>query len=215
MATVKHCLKRFLGNDLEFALTILTAFENSTLLEARKARDLQLYWLMLLGTHAIMQTVGECIFGKTGKQATRFYLANFVDGAVKDKKFSLIAEELHDLRNVIAHRWSAASTHSFTLCPATTEGWERRGPALVINPNIYFEQFNTGFAKLRRKWRGFLTPEGLIVRKYQFICAWLGLPKDDPIRKETRALSRSSAGVAISAKAKQVKHMFCKRFDIG
>ena len=97
---------------------------------------------MFLGTHAIIQPVSEKIFDKSGLTGTQFFLEHFVDDSGSpDRKFSKIANEIHAMRNVHAHQWSAGQLHNLVFNYKMTKGWEVEGQALHIKPEIYVNQF--------------------------------------------------------------------------
>ena len=82
-----------------------------------------------------------------GPAGTKFYLENFVDGDTEDRKFSLISDDIHEMRNVMAHQWWSSSTHDVALNHEMPEGWKLAGDILHINPIIYAEQFARAFEK--------------------------------------------------------------------
>src|SRR3989338_7020583 len=61
--------------------------------------------LLFLGIHAAALTIAELIFGESDPEAGyKFFLERFIDGPTTDTKFSDIASELHNWRNVLAHQ---------------------------------------------------------------------------------------------------------------
>jgi hypothetical protein len=58
-----------------------------------------------------MQMVSENMFDLTGLDGTKFFLSHYVDGADNDKKLSLVAGEIHSLRNVLAHQGYSSLQH--------------------------------------------------------------------------------------------------------
>jgi len=73
------------------------------------------------------------------------YLERFVDGEEENKKFSLIAKEINDWRNVIVHQWLSSIGHRIGFDTDMKEGWKRENGALHINPRVYFECFMSKF----------------------------------------------------------------------
>lgn len=189
METFEDRLRRFLfGSPNEVFLTILNSISNFTLPELCAATDAGLYNLSLLGAHSVMQIIGEQIYGKTGIEATTFYLKNFVDGDTDDTKFSTIAEELHTFRNVHAHRWSSRFNHAVGFDTGEEKGWWHDDDGLHINPIIFMKCFSAGFrGQNRMMWRQFDELTALR-RKYRYLRQWLEVEKDTPVWKEIRAL---------------------------
>jgi hypothetical protein len=58
-----------------------------------------------------MQMVSENMFDLTGLDGTKSFLSHYVDGADNDRKFSLVADEIHSLRNVLAHQGYSSLQH--------------------------------------------------------------------------------------------------------
>jgi hypothetical protein len=124
------------------------------------------------------------MFGLTGKEGTKFYLENFVDGNTTDKKFSLITDEIHDARNVMAHQgYSSLQQRVEYFNSDMTEGWKQEAGTIYINPSIYAGQFEYAFTRGThvQKYRR-------TIRKYKYIKQWLRLDKSDSIAKEIRKL---------------------------
>src|SRR4030095_9745134 len=117
MEAVENRLRGFLrhGPEVLFGsiLNSIHSFFNEQLAKAGEHRHED---LVFLGTHAVMQTVAEKMFGKTGADGTEFYLKNFVDHlSLVDRQFSLVASEVHEIRNVKAHMWMSSRLHEFIV----------------------------------------------------------------------------------------------------
>jgi hypothetical protein len=135
--------------------------------------------LLFLGIHAVALTIGEVFFDNRGhdkdKRNYREYLERFVDGPAADLKFSHVADELHDWRNIVAHQWIGSLGHTIEYDYDSPLGWERSGTVLVINPSLYCGQNLQAFAAGGPIWqydRIFTEPQlaaiqARIVAKYQ------------------------------------------------
>jgi len=171
---------------------------------------------MFLGTHAVIQTVAEKLFGLRGKDGTTFYLKNFLDGDKPDQKFSTIAEEIHDMRNVKAHQWSSAASHDLAFDYTMPEGWKRNGTTLHINPRVFRELFLAGFGLGGKIWtyRDLLAPETALVQKYRFLRDWLDLAKSDPIAVEIRKLEDATTAADRSAAEASIKTLVVNTYGL-
>src|SRR5262249_23818597 len=157
---------------------------NFLLPELRAAREAKADHLLFLGTHAVIQTVGQSIFGLEGLAATSFYLKHFVDGDAPDTTFSLIAEDLHDMRNVIAHQWFSRPLHDVAITYAIPEGWKAVGDTIHINPDIYAGRFLSGFEAGGSIWDYdvLVTDEVLCVRRLEYAARLMKLGRKHPLR---------------------------------
>lgn len=193
MEKFKERLNRFLnGSTYEVFFTILNSISNFTLLELREATKVGLYHLALLGTHSVMQTIGEQIYGKKGLDATTFYLINFVDGNTGDTQFSRIAKELHVYRNINAHQWSSRFNHEVGLDTTEDRGWWRDDQGLHINPVVFMRCFTDGFEAHGPMLKTFLQRNELMAlhRKYRYLCNWLDVDKNSQVSKEIKTLEK-------------------------
>lgn len=101
--------------------------------------------LMLLGIHAVALTLSYGFFGKERKEGYKIFLESYMDGDRPDTKFSTIASELHDWRNVIAHRWLSEIGFEIGYNYEMNEGWLKDGNILYLNPAIYLKQYLRAF----------------------------------------------------------------------
>lgn len=162
------------GKPDESILTLLnsqgTYFVDAELKPALKRG---LWNLLILGIHAVAETWAELIYPKVNA-LTRFklYLENFVDGDEENVKFSLIAKEINDWRNVIAHQWLGSIGHKIGFDTNIPEGWIKKGDILTINPKIYYECFESKFDLIWAKIKQITTPseretmKQIIINKY-------------------------------------------------
>lgn len=97
--------------------------------------------LMILGIHSVALTIAYGLFNSGGPQGYKLFLERFIDGDTPDTKFSTIGSEIHEWRNVLAHRWLNVAGHSFSYDYEMPEGWKREGEFLLLNPKIYLEHY--------------------------------------------------------------------------
>lgn len=121
--------------------------QNTHAVELARARENKLYHCVYLMAHSIVQTVTETMFGLTGLKGTHFFLERFVDGATEDSKFSVISSEIHDIRNIIAHRGYSKMQHEVQyFVDDISQGWRTETDgSLTINPALYSIQVEDVF----------------------------------------------------------------------
>lgn len=146
METFNHRLQRFQNNPPnEFIQTILNSINNFYIPELAEASKSRLSNILILGIQSIVETISENIFLKKGVEGFKFYLENFVDSDMEGFRFSEIADELNDWRNIIAHQYISKLGHSFGYDYNITVGYRIDGTIIILNPSIFFEQFNNAF----------------------------------------------------------------------
>jgi hypothetical protein len=150
METFDQRLQRFKNNSpIEFIETILNAMYSgkvgSRLWELEVAAQNQLSDLLILGIHACIETISENIFLKKGIEGFKFYLENFVDTNKEGFRFSEIADELNDWRNIVAHQYISRLGHSFGYNYSILTGYQVENGTIIINPKIFFDQFRRAF----------------------------------------------------------------------
>ena len=207
-------LGRFLRHHPEELFgTVLNSIHNFFNPRLRKAGEHELDELVLLGIHAVMQTVGEKMFDKTGPTSTEFYLKNFVDhAAIADRQFSRVASDVHAIRNIKAHLWMSSRLHDLIVDYTQSEGWKRIGSSLSLNPAIFLEQYLEGFNGAIWRWEELESPDFFVVQKYRYLRDWLELPKGDPIRVAIEKLEHTSP--TLSADEAAIKRLIKARFAI-
>jgi len=196
METYQARLRRFLSNGPdEIPLTLLNSITSFGIKELEVANDRRLDTLVFLGTHAIMQTIGEYIFGMSGPSATKFYLEHFVDGDTDDQRFSEIYELLHEMRNVFAHQWMSLRSHKFALDYREEKGWWHGPDGVHINPSVYFMAFKSRFPDTapERDYRKFVSERDLRIRRCEFVANWIGLAKKHQVRKTIQELASAQS----------------------
>jgi hypothetical protein len=209
-------LKSFLGSDTEFTGYIFWTIWNDLLPEVEQAAKAHLLGMTFLGTHAAIHTVCEKVFGLEGEAATKFYLENFVDGKTPDRKYSMVATEIHNIRNVMAHRGFSKSQHFTAYDWGLAGGFEWKGNVLHINPDIYVADFMDGkgnYAKVRKK---LVDPDRieLVRRKYQFIWSWLELHKGDALSQDFKKLQLCRDLASVRVAEKRLKQKLKQRYGL-
>ena len=183
MESFEDRLRRFLEHEDEAPVTLLVWAQNLLLPQVRVAKDKRLDNLIFLSTHGFIQTFSEKALGRKGQEATNYFLQSFMDEKEQNRKFSHVSNELHEMRNVMAHQLFSSRTHHIVLDYVMNEGWRRDNAMIHINPDVYANQFIAAIDGGRLwQWKNFVTHEQRIKQKYLFICDWLDLPKKDPIR---------------------------------
>ncbi len=217
METFENRLKRFtVQSEREIPLTLLNSIDNYFLPEIRTAREGGFYYLLWLGIHAIIQTISEMIFSKTSLEGTRFYLEKFVDGPTTDTKFSLIAEQVHELRNIIAHRWLSSLSHFLVIDNRIQEGWRQNGMEITINPTIFVDQFLSGFGADGRiwGWQEHVSKMDLTIRKYNYIKRWLALDKENQISVAIRKLADCKTLQEVRGQEPAIKKLIFREYKL-
>jgi hypothetical protein len=216
METFANRLRRFaLGSPSEIPLTLLAWAQNILLPQVQMAKQHRMETLVFLSTHAFIQTFSEKVFSKHGPSATKYFLETFMDEHTTVRQFSLIAAELHEMRNVMAHQAFSSRTHDMAFNYRMLEGWKRDAGLLHINPDVYAEQFITTINGGRLwKWERFVTPEQLLKQKYVFIRDWLDLPKTDTIAKAITHLESLTTLQDIQGAEVTVKSLISQQYGL-
>jgi hypothetical protein len=143
--TKEKRFKRFNDNPpVEIIETLLNSMANYFVNELRTVFDNSSNYqtaLMILGTHSIALTIAHGLFNERGENGYKLFLQNFIDGDSSDTKFSEVSSEIHEWRNVLAHRWLNVAGHNFSYDFNMPEGWKREGDFLLFNPKIYLKQY--------------------------------------------------------------------------
>lgn len=155
--TSEKRLKRFQdGSPIESIETLLNSIDNYFNNEIRATiRDLQYPQtsLLFLGIHAAILTISEAFFNDKGASGYKLFLQKYVDGTEDANQFSLIAEDIHDWRNIIAHQWLSNKGHGLSYAYGLDQGWKREDDILHINPRIYCEHYLDAFSGGGKIWR--------------------------------------------------------------
>lgn len=139
-------LQRFQNNSpIEFIETILNSIHNFYIPELQMAADNKQSNLLILGIHSIIETISENVFLRKGIAGFKFYLENFVDGKADGFKFSEIADDLNDWRNIIAHQYISKLGHVFGYDYALSAGYKIDDDIILVNPALMFDQFEGAF----------------------------------------------------------------------
>lgn len=173
-------LNRFTtGHPYEVVATITNSMANHFVNELRAVFDNPANYqtsLMFLGTHSIALTLAHGYFNKGGEQGYKLFLEQFIDGDTPDTKFSTVADQIHEWRNVLAHRWINVAGHSFSYDFGMSEGWKIDGEFLLVNPKIYLDQFLKAFGpsgKIYQYDRVLTTEEMWEAAKQRFISKYV------------------------------------------
>ena len=216
--TFSDRLKRYADRPVIDTLGWMTMYlQNQPAVELRRAREAKLYFCVYLLAHSIIQTVSELMFALTGLDGTHYFLEQFADGAKPDRKFSLISADIHEIRNLIAHRAYSKRQHQTQyFIDDIPEGWRREpGGTLTINPAIYSVQIENVFrsAKLYQSFRS--QPDlQLLKLKYRFIRQWLELDKTDPIAQLIRVLDKLSPAADLEAEDAKIRSAIYSRYNL-
>ena len=149
-------LKRFRDNSpVEIIGTLLNSIANCFNNEITLAVEKDNYQtsLLFLGIHAVALTISEALFNRRGLSGYKFFLEKFVDGDTNDRKFSKIANSIHDWRNVLAHQWISQKGHKIGYNYGMNLGWKKENGVIFINPKIYCEQYLKAFKSDGRIWK--------------------------------------------------------------
>src|SRR5579872_5080707 len=160
------------GSPVEIIETLLNSIANFYNGEIAQAADLRLWLLVVLGIHSVALTTSEGIFDKKGLTGFTFFLENFMDEDKEGFKFSDIAYQIHNYRNVVAHQWLSASGYDFGIDEGMTKGWEERDGVTYFNPKVYYETFkNSVFGRGGKIWdyKQLLTPEAMEAAKTRLL----------------------------------------------
>ena len=101
------------SSPIEFIETLINGQHNCTINQLEIAHQHKLNSLLILGIHAVIENLSEYIFLKRRLKGIIFYLENFVDGESDGLKFSFIAKDLNEWRNIIAHQYLSRLGHYF------------------------------------------------------------------------------------------------------
>jgi hypothetical protein len=217
MESFDQRLKRYTSqNDLEIFGWLTIWLQNAYLSELRLAKENRLYHSVYLITHAIIQIVAEKMFGLRGRNGTEFYLQNFVDGDTRDRRFSLVADDIHGARNVMAHEGYSSLQHRVNyFSDEMAEGWKREANTVFLNPAIYAEQFQNAFVQGAHvlKYRQ-LTDRVRTLRKYQYIRQWLRLEKSNPIAQEIKKLEACTTLPDVRTREANIQKMIYQAYNL-
>ncbi len=208
-------LRRFLSHEDEVPLTLLLWAQNLLLPQVRVAKERRLDNLTFLSTHAFIQTFEEKALGKQGRAATTHFLQSFMDEAVPNRQFSQVSDEIHEMRNIMAHQLFSSRTHEIALDYTMVDGWRRDQTLLRINPDVYAEQFIAAIDGGRLwQWKSFVTREQRIKQKYLFVRDWLDLPKTDAISQAINQLAALTSLQDIESAAAAIDVQINQRYNL-
>ena len=216
MESFDNRLRRFLGSEDEVPLTLILWAQNLLLPQVRVAKEKRLDNLLFLSTHAFVQAFSEKALGKRGREGTNCFLRSFMDGPDPSNQFSQVSDELHEMRNVMAHQLFSSRTHDIALDYTMAEGWRRETALLRINPDIYADQFVAAVDGGRLwRWRDVIAREHRIVQQYRFVRDWLDLPKKDPIAQAVDRLADLATLEDIEAAITAIRVEITQRYNLS
>lgn len=109
--------------------------------------------LMFLDVHAAILTISEAFWDLRPLEGYKKFLETFVDDTDQGMKFSIIADRIHEWRNLLAHQWLGAAGHNIIYDYTISEGWKMISDrSLSINPGIYCKSYLNAFAPGGRIW---------------------------------------------------------------
>jgi hypothetical protein len=163
--------KRFSnGEPEEIIRSYLEMFWNCFITtELQKAYENQQTGLLLIGIQSVIATLTEGIWGKTGKDSIQYYLERYVDQDESNKKFSKIADIIHELRNGHMHRLYTRIFHHVVFDYTLDQGWKFEDEKLYFNLNVYFDCFKQGYPRPYDLKELHLTPEQAIAAKKRLL----------------------------------------------
>jgi hypothetical protein len=138
-----------------------------------------------------------------------------MDDAEPNRQFSQVSDEIHEMRNVMAHQLFSSRTHDIALDYTMVEGWRRDQTVLRINPDVYAEQFLVAVDGGRLwQWKNFVTLEQRIKQKYLFVRDWLDLPKKDTIAQAVDQLATLTTPQDIQSAAEAINIHIGQRYNL-
>ena len=216
--TFKQRLKRYVDQPASETFGWLTMMlQNTHAVELGRARQSKLYHCVYLLAHSIVQTVSETMFSLTGLDGTHFFLKRFADGATEDRKFSIISSEIHDVRNIIAHRGYSKRQHEVQyFVDDIDQGWRREPNGLLtINPALYSIQVEDVFRDSTLYSTFCQQPAlQLFKLKYRFIRYWLDLDRNDTITKAIKALDDIDATADLELNDTEIRGLIYQRYGL-
>lgn len=151
--TKENRLKRFKDNPPnEIIDTLLNSIANSLNIEISLAIKKKQSSLLFLGIHASILTISDTFFDMKPKDAYTKFLTLFMDKNDIYSKYSLIANIIHDWRNILAHQWISSLGHKLGYDYTMSQGWNYVNEQLIINPEIYGSQYLETFAMSGKIW---------------------------------------------------------------
>ena len=144
-------------------------------------------------------------------------MEHFADGPTEDRRFSTIAAEIHDVRNLIAHRRYSKTQHEVQyFADDIPEGWRREtDDSLTINPALYSIQVEDAFRTATLYSTFCQQPRlDLLLRKYGFVRQWLDLDKNDGITKAIKALDRLDPAADLDLADATIRKQIHERYGL-
>lgn len=165
------------GKPIEAIETLLLMIDYNLNKELRIAYKNKQKYLIILGIHAAALTISEALFNEKSLSGYKKFLEMFIDGDETDKKFSLIANKIHGLRNDTAHQWLSEKGYDFGFDESSHNGWFQKNEVTYFNPYLYCDSYLSAFSSEGKIWEyeKFLDDQSLeevkerILKKYSAI----------------------------------------------
>lgn len=141
----KRLLRFQNGSPIEIIETLLNSINNFLNNEIDTAAQNKSWVLVVIGIHAVALTIAEGLFGKKGLEGYELFLEKFVDIDEEGFDFSKIAYDIHNYRNVLAHRWLSEKGYEFGLDFSMPHGYEIRDGYVAFNPKLYYLSYQDAF----------------------------------------------------------------------
>lgn len=140
------------GEPIEIIETLLNSMDNFFNNQIDQVADLELWYLVIMGDHAVALTIASGLFGLEGEPGFHKYLEEFVDQDKEGYDFSSISKKIHNWRNVIAHRWLSDSAYEIGEDNVMEKGWEDRKGVTYLNLKLFHEAFKASFSRDGKIW---------------------------------------------------------------
>jgi hypothetical protein len=135
----------------------------------------------------------------------------------EDLKFSMISSEIHDVRNIIAHRGYSKMQHEVQyFVDDISQGWRREGDgSLTINPALYSFQVEGVFRQSTLYSTFCQQPALQLLRlKYKFVQQWLDLSRNDAISKAIKALDDIDSTSDLEREDAEIRNQICQLYGL-
>lgn len=145
-------LDRFKNNHpIESTDTLLNSLNNYFIPEIKLALKNKQYSLIVLGTHSIALTISESFWKLRGPDGYKKFLEEFIND--NKNNFLEIADDIHNMRNNIAHQWLAKSNYFFGFNEIMDYGWKKENNIIYFNPKIYCKEYLKAFDRGGKIWQ--------------------------------------------------------------
>lgn len=140
------------GEPVEIIETLLNSMDNFFNSQIDQIANLEMWYLVIMGDHAVALTIASGLFGVDGESGYKMFLEKFVDKDSPGFDFSSIANKIHNWRNVIAHRWLSDFAYEIGEDNNMVFGWEKRDGITYLNLKLYHNAFKSAFSAGGKIW---------------------------------------------------------------